>query len=113
VPQKFERVLNLIYENNLRKGDCVSFNWVDYLEITNGLEIFKQPIDMEGYENLTPSVAEHKKITDARLLNSTTLIKHTNFLAGLYGPERLGSPFGPPCYCQPGFHRTLMNATNI
>jgi tryptophan halogenase len=113
VPQKFEKVLQLIHENNLREVDVETspFMLVDFLEICNGLEIFKQPIDMEGYENLTPSVAEYKKINDEAILNSTTrvgtpMLKHTDFLAGLYGPERLGSPLGPQCHCQPGFHRT-------
>jgi hypothetical protein len=79
---------------------------VDFLEICNGLEIFKQPMDMEGYENLIPSVAEYKKMNDEAIFNPTTIINHTDFLARLYGPERLGSPFGPPCDCQPWFHRT-------
>jgi tryptophan halogenase len=113
VPQKFEKVLQLIYENNLREGDMKTspFELVDFLEICNGLEMFKQPIDMEGYENLTPSVAEYKKMNDEAILNSMTrvgtpMLKHTDFLAGLYGPEHLGSPLGPQCHCQPGFHRT-------
>ena len=68
--------------------------------------MFKQPIDMVGYENLTPSVAEYKKMNDEAFLNPTTIINHAVFLAGLYGPERWGSPFGPPCDCPPWFHRT-------
>jgi tryptophan halogenase len=108
VPQKFEEVLQLIYENNLRSVDVESFPFhiVDFLEICNGLEMFKQPIDMEGYENLTPSVAEYKEMNDARISDSTIITKHTDFLAGLYGPERLGSPLGPQCHCNSAFHRT-------
>jgi len=120
VPQNFEGVLQSIYENNLIDRDLQSvaigstlsaepilyFGSLDYLEVYNGLEIFKQPIDMEGYENLTPSVVEYKEMNDARISDSTIITKHTDFLNGLYGPEHLGSPFGPPCYCQPGFHRT-------
>jgi len=111
VPQKFEGVLQLIYENNLRGMDVETspFELVDFLEICNGLEMFKQPIDMEGYENLTPSVVEYKEMNNARIRDSTNITKHTDFLAGLYGPERLGSPFGPPCYCgELGFHRIGM-----
>lgn len=107
VPQKFEETLNLIYENNLREKDCVYFSATDYLEICNGLKIFKQPIDMGGYENLTPSIAEYKTRNDEAIRFSKQIMKHTDFLAGLYGPERLGSPLGPPCYCQPGFHRSI------
>ena len=106
VPQKFEETLHLIYENNLRQENCLSFLVVDYLEICNGLDMFKQPIDMVGYENLTPSVAEYKKMNDEAFLNPTTIINHAVFLAGLYGPERWGSPLGPPCDCPPWFHRT-------
>jgi len=80
------------------------FQLVDFLEICNGLEIFKQPIEMDGYENLTPSVAEYKTMIDARF-DTPIVTSHTDFLAGLYGPERLGSPLGPQCHCQPGFHR--------
>jgi|TARA_R110000824_G_scaffold147083_2_gene316432 tryptophan halogenase len=121
VPQEFEGVLNLIYENNLRERNLLDlkafqlvgrtlirpFSLVDYLEICNGLEIFKQPIDMDGYEKLIPSVEEYKERNDANIRNPTSSTKHMDFLAGLHGPERLGSPLGPPCYCdEPGFHRT-------
>jgi tryptophan halogenase len=114
-PQKFEETLQLIYENNLREVDLrdlseaqssTTFQFVDYLQICNGLDIFKQPIDMMGYENLVPSVAEYKEMNDARISDPTIITKHTDFLAGLYGPERLGSPLGPQCHCEePGFHR--------
>jgi len=105
-PQKFEGLLDFIYENNIREVDVETspFQLVDFLEICNGLEIFKQPIEMDGYENLTPSVAEYKTMIDARF-DTPIVTSHTDFLAGLYGPERLGSPLGPQCHCQPGFHR--------
>ena len=106
-PQKFEEMLQLIYENNLREVDLEGWTIEDYLEICNGLDIFKQPIDMMGYENLVPSVAEYKEMNDTRIRDSTNITKHTDFLAGLYGPERLGSPFGLQCHCEePKFHRT-------
>jgi len=107
-PLKFEELLQAIYENNFKARDIRTspLQLVDFLEICNGLEIFKQPMDMEGYENLIPSVAEYKKMNDEAIFNPTTIINHTDFLARLYGPERLGSPFGPPCDCQPWFHRT-------
>jgi tryptophan halogenase len=107
-PQKVEELLQSIFENNLRGVDVETspFHLVDFLEICNGLEMFKQPIDMGGYENLTPSVAKYKEMNDARISDPTIITKHTDFLAGLNGPERLGSPLGPQCHCQPGFHRT-------
>ena len=107
-PQKFEGVLQSIYENNLREVDVgpYYFRIFDFLEVCDGLEIFKQPINIEGYENITPSVAEYKTMIDEEILNPTTITSHTNFLAGLYGPERLGSPLGPQCHCQSWFHRT-------
>ena len=63
---------------------------------------------MEGYEKLTPSVAEYKRMNDELIFNTPNrVVKHTDFLKGLYGPERLGSPLGPQCHCEePGFHRT-------
>jgi len=63
-------------------------------------------IDKEG--DIMQEV-EYKEMNNARIRDSTNITKHTDFLAGLYGPERLGSPFGPPCYCgELGFHRIGM-----
>ena len=107
-PQKFEGVLQSIYDNTLTERDVVNstFTLTDFLEVCNGLELFQQPIDMEGYEKLTPSVAEYKRMNDELIFNTPNrVVKHTDFLKGLYGPERLGSPLGPPCDCQPWFHR--------
>jgi tryptophan halogenase len=113
VPQKFEGILQSIYNNTLNEqdvGEGPIHQIPSFLEVCNGLELFQQPMDMEGYENLTPSVVEYKEMNNARIRDSTNITKHTDFLAGLYGPERLGSPFGPLCYCEPEgqahrFHR--------
>ena len=71
---------------------------------------YEQPIDMEGYENLIPSVEAYKRVNDEVIVqNSINIItKYTDFLSGFYGPKRLGSPFGPQCLCgqDKGFHRT-------
>ena len=118
VPQKFEKVLQLIYENNLRyrdlqivgmtalsSGQTLTFGLIDFYEICNGLELFKEPINIDGYENLTPSFAEYQEMMAAKL-DSPMVTTHTDFLLGLRGPERVGSPHGPVCYCNkyPGFH---------
>ena len=121
-PQKFERLLQLIYENNFSDFDLPlpeildldtqiealrqdsPFSVIDYLTISHGLELVKQPINTDDYENLTPSVAEYKKMMDS-WFDTPNVISHTDFLAGLYGSERVGSPLYPPCYCEPGFPR--------
>jgi len=120
-PQQFERIVKLIHANNLRDrdlpivgidafasaGQSLYFGLIDFLEVCNGLELFQQPINMEGYENLTPSIADYKTAMDVNIRSPKIVTSHTDFLAGLYGPERLGAPDGPPCLCgEPGFHRT-------
>ena len=112
-PQKFAGILTLLYENNLRQGNLLSldpqggiFGMHNYIEIANGLGLFKQPMDMYGYENLTPSVERYKKWVDATIIDPTSVTSCTDFLAGLYGPEYVESPLryrsGIPkdfCHC--------------
>ena len=112
VPQNFENVMQAIHESNLTERDVQTnpYHILDFLEICNGLDMFQQPIDMEGYENLIPSVEAYKRVNDEVIVqNSINIItKYTDFLSGFYGPKRLGSPFGPQCLCgqDKGFHRT-------
>ena len=113
VPKKFEEILQSIYDNTLTEREVGSspYHILDFLEIANGLDMFKQPIEMEGYENLRPSVSEYKQQNDERFRNpaAVDIIKCSDFLEGFYGPERLGSPYGPVCECGSlGFHRTGM-----
>jgi len=99
-PQKFEGVLQLLYENNLRDKNLanIAFGMDSYIEIANGLGLFKQPMDMDGYENLTPSVETYKKWIDETIIDPT-VISCTDLLAGLYDPEfRYVSGF-PKSYC--------------
>jgi len=101
-PQKFAGVLQLIYENNLREQNIsdLYFSMVSYIEIANGLGLFKQPMDMDGYENLTPSVETYKKWMDETIIDPTSVTSCTDFLAGLYGSESSMSGFPTGfCYC--------------
>jgi hypothetical protein len=85
-PQKIGELLELIYENNLRAGDVYGeiFAIRDYLDICNGLDMFKQPVNIDGYENLTPSVEEHKKMMDAQILDTNIITTHREFLERVY-----------------------------
>jgi len=101
-PQKFAGVLQLIYENNLREQNIsdLYFSMGSYIEIANGLGLFKQPMDMDGYENLTPSVETYKKWMDETIIDPTSVTSCTDFLAGLYGSESSVSGFPTSfCYC--------------
>ena len=94
-PQIMRDILELIYENNLRAADVYSDEWLfgilDYLDICNGLDMFEQSINIDGYENLTPSVEEYKKTIDAQSLDPSIITTHMKFLERVYGPEQLGS----------------------
>ena len=87
-PKKFERLLRLLYQNNLRESDFgflhYTFRQIDWLEICNGLELFEKPMDMDGYENLTPSIDEYKEWCDARI-SSPDVVSCSDFLREVRG----------------------------
>jgi tryptophan halogenase len=92
-PQKIGELLELIYENNLRAADVHTewfFTIMDYLDVCNGLNMFKQPVNIDGYENLTPSVEVYKKIIDVQSVDRRIITTHMEFLERVYGPEQLG-----------------------
>ena len=72
------------------------FGMHDYIEIANGLGLFKQSMDMYGYENLTPSVETYKKWVDVTISDPTSVTSCTDFLAGLDDPGYLESPLRHP-----------------
>ena len=102
-PQKFEGLLDFIYENNIREynvqASAISFGVVDFIDVMNGLELVKKPMDMYGYENLIPSVETYKKWMDEAVLDSTSVVSTTNFLAGLDSPDYAQSPFRYTDFC--------------
>ena len=84
VPENFQAILQAIHENNLTEGDVATspFSVLDYLEIGNGLKLFQQPIDLDGYENLTPSIGEYKEWCNARI-SSPDVVSCSEFLREL------------------------------
>jgi len=101
-PQKFEGLLELLYENNVRDYDIAGthFTHVDYIEVAHGVELFRQPMDMSGYENLIPSVETYKKWVDTNILDPTSVIPYTDFLARLDSVEPSQSPFRYFSFCE-------------
>ena len=97
-PQKFVEVLSLIYENNLRGRNLSDsyFGVDDYIEIANGLGLFKQSMNMYGYENLPPSVETYKKWVDVTISDPTSVTSCTDFLEGLDDPGYLELPLRHP-----------------
>tara|TARA_R110000803_G_scaffold81053_1_gene146935 strand:- start:200 stop:1654 length:1455 start_codon:yes stop_codon:yes gene_type:complete len=83
-PEKFKPVLEKIKNNNLRFFDVQitnkiiqSFGLSSYLDVCEGLGIFKKPINLKNYENLKPTIKELKKIID----NNTSIAQlHNNIL---------------------------------
>lgn len=73
-PPKFKPTLKALLNNNMRHYDIDStnktlpgFTLTSYLQIGNGLNLFKKPIEMEQLENLSPSIKEIKKFIDNRV----------------------------------------------
>lgn len=72
-PPAFKPVLKAIKNNNLKYFDIQSTNRIvsgfpvtSYLKIANGLKLFNKKINIEGYENLKPSVQNIKSWMDRR-----------------------------------------------
>jgi tryptophan halogenase len=73
IPKHFVEKLEIIKENNLRffnsnevKTTC-TFPVVSFLQVCNGLKLFKKKIKLSHYENLKPSIKEYKKLIDVNL----------------------------------------------
>jgi hypothetical protein len=73
IPKHFVEKLKIIKENNLRflnsnevKTTC-TFPVVSFLQVCNGLKLFKKKIKLSHYENLKPSIKEYKKLIDVNL----------------------------------------------
>jgi tryptophan halogenase len=73
IPKHFVEKLEIIKENNLRffnsnevKTTC-TFPIVSFLQVCNGLKLFKKKIKLSHYENLKPSIKEYKKLIDVNL----------------------------------------------
>jgi tryptophan halogenase len=70
VPDKLKNLLSSLKENNIRYFDIdntkttVSFPQTSFLQVCNGLGIFESKINYHGYENISPSAEEYKKIID-------------------------------------------------
>tara|TARA_E500000331_G_scaffold152784_1_gene148683 strand:+ start:1072 stop:2448 length:1377 start_codon:yes stop_codon:yes gene_type:complete len=72
-PPAFKPVLQAIQNNNLKHYDIKSTNRIQpgfsvtsYLQIANGLGLFKKDINIKEYTNLTPTVKEIKKFIDQK-----------------------------------------------
>ena len=86
-PENIKHTLALIQESNLRYQDTSyvtqnnAFNLYSYLHVCQGLNLFKKPIDIFGFDNVTPSIAEYKNTIDESVRVAQT---HNEFLKGLY-----------------------------
>lgn len=76
VPESLKKNLNLIKENNLRFFNfedgkkTTFFNLSSYLEVCNGLKIFKKNINLDNYENLNPNLGDYKKLINTKVKNA-------------------------------------------
>ena len=65
--------------NNLRHFDIdnhkitASFKITSYMQVCHGLEIPNKQIDITGFENISPTPNEYKKIIDEQLKRVPTL----------------------------------------
>ena len=78
-PKTFEKRLEEMKNNNLRHFDIdnhkitASFKITSYMQVCHGLEIPNKQIDITGFENISPTPNEYKKIIDEQLKRVPTL----------------------------------------
>jgi tryptophan halogenase len=83
IPESFKENLNLIKENNLRffnikdGRQTAAFPLSSYLEVSNGIDIFKKDVNLDNYENLQPNLKNYKELIDIKIKNA---IDHEIFL---------------------------------
>lgn len=76
VPKKLKDKLELIKENNLRYFDTSdikttgNFNQYSYLQIINGLDLFENEINLQGYETVVPNPLEYKELMNKLLIHA-------------------------------------------
>lgn len=85
-PEKFQHMLEIIKDSRIRYHDTYNitqdnaFDLYSYLYVCKGLDLFEKDFNLSGYENISPSVEEYKKIIDHHKNISLT---HKDFLERL------------------------------
>jgi tryptophan halogenase len=75
-PNNFKKILDIIHQGNIRFIDLANqdaFPLCAYLSVCNGLELFENRININGYENLYPSVDQYKATLDEYQKNAISL----------------------------------------
>ena len=87
IPENFKNTLNLIEKNNLRFFDfeevknTAFFNFSSFLQVCNGLKIFKKEINLNYYDNISPSINEYKEIIN--YYSEQVALNHESFLKNI------------------------------